>query len=160
MPTEPGEQEEAARRRLRRNGVFLVAVLDLLVVAVGLSAVYDLRRLASPAGAAQAWVEAAAGGDCDRFLALLTPAALTQALTDARAHDPTAISPGAARADACRSVRRPGLAVTGARLLQRGGDAARVEVGVRGRPAVVVAVSRQGGRWLVTPAGLAALPAP
>ena len=75
LPVSAEEVAELARmrRRLRRNGVILIVVLDLLVIAVGLGGVADLRRMSTPSGAAAAWADAASAGDCDRYLDLETP---------------------------------------------------------------------------------------
>lgn len=75
LPVYPEDALEAARvrKRLRRNGVILIVILDLLVIAVGLSGAGDLRRMSTPAGAAAAWADAASAGDCDRYLDLETP---------------------------------------------------------------------------------------
>ena len=70
----------------------VIGITALLILAVGVTAAVDLRRLHTPRGAALAWTEAATFGDCRAFLALSDP------------DDPTAER----RTDdeICRSLRR------------------------------------------------------
>ena len=62
-------QEQAARRaRTRRQGIILLAITNALVLAVGTTAMVDLRRLETPGGTALRWVQAALFGDCGDYL--------------------------------------------------------------------------------------------
>jgi len=122
---------EAARaRRVRRTPVVLVALVGLLVLACGLVAAYDLRRLQTPRGTALAWTEAAVFGECTGYGRLSVAAA-------GRLPDPRG------EAQRCADLRR---ATAGARAEQaslaiRSGAAVR-----RGRSAEVpVTVVRRSG---------------
>lgn len=59
-------------RRVRRTPGVVIGIIGLLVLAVGVTAAVDLRRLQTPRGAALAWTEAATFGDCRAFLSLST----------------------------------------------------------------------------------------
>lgn len=81
-----------AARRVRRTPGVVVGVTGLLVLAVAVTAAVDLQRLKTPRGAALAWAQAAAFGDCRAYRVLSTPAPglscreLRDATADARAH--------------------------------------------------------------------------
>lgn len=70
-----GERKNEARtaRQVRRTPVVVVGLLVVLTFAVGITAAIDLRRLDTPAGAAQGWVTATLSGDCARYELLSTP---------------------------------------------------------------------------------------
>jgi hypothetical protein len=135
-----------AARRVRRTPGVVIGITGLLVLAVGLTAAVDLRRLQTPRGAALAWSEAATFGDCRAFLQLSRP-------TDGK----TALRTDA---DICRALRK---ATEPAR-----NDASRIairtiSVALHGRTANVVvevrrpdgdrraslALVRRGNDWLV-----------
>ncbi len=66
-------EERLARQRassVRRTPAVTIGILLVLLLAVGVVTAVDLRRLDTPGGAAQSWVEAALIGDCDRFALL------------------------------------------------------------------------------------------
>lgn len=65
------EEEAAERRRqkARRQPLILLATINALVLATGLTATVDLRRLATPGGTALKWTQAAVFGDCEDYLA-------------------------------------------------------------------------------------------
>jgi len=72
--TREEKQLEADRRRkMRRQPLILLGVLNALVLAVGTTAALDLRRLQTPGGTALAWVEAAVFGDCSVYRELSVP---------------------------------------------------------------------------------------
>ncbi|MDP3711569.1 MAG: hypothetical protein Q8R60_03670 [Mycobacteriales bacterium] len=70
-----GERKNEARtaRQVRRTPVVVLGLLVVLTFAVGITAAIDLRRLDTPAGAAQGWVTATLSGDCARYRLLSTP---------------------------------------------------------------------------------------
>lgn len=70
-----GERKNEARtaRQVRRTPVVVVGLIVVLTFAVGITAAIDLRRLDTPAGAAQGWVTATLAGDCPRYRLLSTP---------------------------------------------------------------------------------------
>lgn len=67
------ELEDAERERrlakARRQPLILLATINALVLATGLTATVDLRRLATPGGTALKWTQAAVFGVCDDYLA-------------------------------------------------------------------------------------------
>ena len=65
-------------RKARRQRLLLLVVLNSLVLATGLVASVDLRRLQTPGGTALRWVEAAVFGSCDDYLGFSVPAADTR----------------------------------------------------------------------------------
>lgn len=79
--------EDKRRARLRRQPLVLIALTAVLIVAVGLVASVDLRRLRTPQGVALRWTQAAVFGGCDDYLHFSTG---------------TLDRP---RADVCRSLR-------------------------------------------------------
>jgi hypothetical protein len=62
-----------AAQRMRRTPGVVIGITALLILAVGITAAVDLRRLHTPRGAALAWTEAATFGDCRAFLSLSRP---------------------------------------------------------------------------------------
>jgi hypothetical protein len=133
-------------RRIRRTPAVVVAVLGLLVLAVGVTAAVDLRRLQTPHGATLAWTEAAVFGNCRAFLELSEPVDPT---TERRSDD-----------ELCRTLRRRTedargqtnrIEITAGTATQRG-DTATVPVEVRrpgGTVRAVLDLIRRGDRWLV-----------
>lgn len=135
-----------AARRIRRTPGVVIGIIALLVLAVGVTAAVDLRRLHTPRGAALAWAEAATFGDCRAYLELSRP---TDPSSELRTDD-----------DICRALRK---ATEQART-----DASRiairaVEVHERRRSATValdirlpagtrrgsLSLVRRGDHWLV-----------
>ena len=136
-------------RRVQRGPVSLIGVCLAVSLSVGLVAAVDLRRLASPRGAALAWTGAAVFGDCTAYLDLSVP-------------DPEAVVVDRrSDVDLCRDLR--------ARTEEARGDAPRIDI-VAGdatvaddgtaavlvevtRPAgtrsVVLALEQRGDRWVV-----------
>ena len=64
----PVTPDPALSRRLRRQRLLLLVVVNALILAIGLVAMIDLRRLATPGGTALRWVQAAVFGDCADYL--------------------------------------------------------------------------------------------
>ena len=62
------EERERRQRKLRNQPRILLVVVNTLVLATGLTATLDLRRLATPGGTALAWTQAAVFGDCEDYL--------------------------------------------------------------------------------------------
>ena len=62
--------EERTARQVRRTPFVVLGLTCVLTLAVGVTAVIDLRRLDSPEGAAQAWVQSVIVGDCKRYALL------------------------------------------------------------------------------------------
>lgn len=139
--------EAAARRaRARRQGVVLLVVMDLLVLAVGLTAMVDLRRLRTPGGTALRWVQAAALGDCSDYLGYSVAAADRP---EQRTDEVLCADLRAATRTARDSPLSIGLRLTG---VQEQGSTARASlVLTRDQKAhdVVVALVRLDGNWKV-----------
>jgi hypothetical protein len=135
-----------AARRIRRTPGVAIGILAGLVLAVGVTAAVDLRRLQTPRGAALAWTEAATFGDCRTFLSLSRPAdPLAERRTDDQICRALRAATQAARGDASR------IAVT-ARSVQQRGRSAVVAVEVRGPDGVRTAdlrLEHRGADWLV-----------
>lgn len=132
--------------KTRRQVVLLLVSLNLLVLAIGLVASVDLRRLRTPAGTALRWVEAAVFGDCADYL--------TYSVADAQA--PETRSPE----QLCRDLRvstltqRTELLRIGLRsgpVVRRGAEATATVVLTRpaGTSTLTVHLVRRGGRWRV-----------
>ena len=75
--------ERGYRKRVRRTPGVVVGILGLLVLAVGVTAAVDLRRLQTPRGASLAWTEAAVFGNCRAYLALSEPVVAEKRSEDA-----------------------------------------------------------------------------
>jgi hypothetical protein len=67
------KNDERTARQVRRTPVVVLGLLVVLTFGVGITAAIDLRRLDTPAGAAQGWVTATLSGDCARYRLLSTP---------------------------------------------------------------------------------------
>ena len=137
-------QDARARRQLRRSGSLVVALLVVLVVAVGATATVDLRRLQSPEGTAGAFVEAARDGDCDRVVRLLVLRGPSGGpggtVTRGDCQRLQALYAGADVAAATRRGQPAGGATAYVDVvLHRGSDSARQ----------LLALLRRGGRWQV-----------
>jgi len=67
-----GEAEAAAeakrRVKARRQPLILIALLNVLILGTGVTAMVDLRRLQTPQGTALRWAQAAVFGNCDDYL--------------------------------------------------------------------------------------------
>ena len=133
-------------KRIRRTPGVVIGILAGLIVAVGVTAATDLRRLQSPRGASLAWTEAAVFGECRAYVALSRPVDLTRESRSEKA--------------LCRDLRRATeqaraestriRVTTGA--VERAGDRARVEVQVRrpeGVASVRLSLVLEGDDWRV-----------
>ena len=72
--------EPELSRKMSRQRVLLLMVLNGLVLVIGVVASVDLRRLQTPEGTALRWVQAAVFGDCGDYLEF--------SVADPRVHDP------------------------------------------------------------------------
>lgn len=136
----------SSARRIRRTPGVVIGILALLVLAVGVTAAVDLRRLKTPRGAALAWIEAATFGDCRAFLRLSVlddPHAETR--TDAQVCRALRVATTKARVDASRVALR-------ASSVDRHGASAVVTVVVTAPNAVRTVplhLRHRGNDWLV-----------
>jgi hypothetical protein len=133
-------------QRVRRTPAVVIGILAFLVLAVGLTAATDLRRLQSPRGASLAWTESAVFGDCRAFLALSRPVdPVSERRTDSEICRALRRGTQDARANSTRIDIRSGR-------VEQHGARARSSVEVR-RPEGTVDVQlnlvRRGDDWLV-----------
>lgn len=135
-----------AATKIRRTPGVVIAITALLVLAVGLTAAVDLRRLQSPRGAALAWTEAAVFGDCRAFLALSRPIDREQ---DRRTDDRICQDlRGATKQARAVSTRIRITAAPGVRRARTADVSVRVQ-GPDGSRQVLLHLVRRGGDWLV-----------
>lgn len=87
------EDAGAAKRALKakRQPLILIALVNVLTLAVALTAVADLRRLRTPEGTALTWTQAALFGDCNDYVKF--------SVADASGHDRRS------RAELCQDLR-------------------------------------------------------
>lgn len=138
------EAEDRQRRRAKRQPMILIAVVNTLVLATGLTATVDLQRLRTPGGTALRWTEATLFGGCEDYLSYSVPVApdprtTTQLCRDLRAATAmardNAISIGLTRGQVRRSGATAEVTVTVTRAA---------------KPTAVVLHLRQiDGRWKV-----------
>ncbi len=153
--TREEEQLEADRRRkMRRQPLILLGVLNALVLAVGTTAALDLRRLQTPSGTALAWVEAAVFGDCSVYRQLSVPDRGTvERRTGMAVCKDLKAATGTARAQAGQIALLPGAAV------ERGATAtSAVRVRRPGADRTVQVPFAEGRRPLARRAGCRHLP--
>jgi hypothetical protein len=139
-----------AARRIRRTPGVVIGILGLLVLAVGVTAAVDLRRLQTPRGAALAWVEAATFGDCRAFLHLSRPESrpedpIAEQRTDDQLCTSLRTATTQARAHAARTSLQP-------RAVVQHGPEADVTIEVRtpaGTRTLTLHLVRRGSDWLV-----------
>ena len=133
-------------KRIRRTPGVVIGITAGLIIAVGLTASTDLRRLQSPRGASLAWTEAAVFGECRAYVALSRP---VDATTESRSEK--ALCRDLRRATEDARARSTQIRVsTGA--VERSGDRARVAVTVarpEGTAQVRLSLVRDGDDWLV-----------
>ena len=142
------EAAAEARRstKARRQPLILLALLNVLVLGIGVTASVDLRRLNTPGGTSLRWVQSAVFGNCEDYL--------TYSVSDASVVD------ARSRAQLCRDLRaatvaaRADSSTIGLRLgrIVRSGDRAEVEITLlrSGAPTVVsLRTTRLGGHWRV-----------
>jgi hypothetical protein len=128
-------------RRIRRTPAVVIAILGLLVLAVGLTAAVDLRRLQTPRGAALAWTEAAVFGNCHAYLSL------SRAGSDPRTDEQVCAQLRRDTASARSHSERYSFRVTD---VQRRGPTATVSIELRqpsGVRVVNLQLVRRGRRW-------------
>lgn len=144
------EQEAAAAqarlRKARRQRPLLLAVMGALVLATGVTAAVDLRRLQTPGGTALKWTQAAVFGDCDDYLRYSVG---DGSVTDERTDDQLCRDLRAATKQARADSITIGLALGPVR---EDGSGADVQVTLtRSKRPVVVAMRlvKRDGRWVV-----------
>ena len=138
---------EARRRtKARRQPLILLALLNVLVLGIGVTASVDLRRLNTPGGTSLRWVQSAVFGNCEDYLAYSVPDA---SVTDARPRSQLCRDLRAATATARADSSTIGLRLGG---VVRSGNRAEVEITLlrSGTPTVVsLRTTRLGGHWRV-----------
>lgn len=138
--------ERARQRRARRQPLLLLALLNVLVLAVAATVVVDLRRLATPQGTGLAWTQAAVFGDCVAYLKLSEP---DPALPDRRTDQEICEDLNQATRTARTEVARIGLRPVGRDVR---GASAVVRVRLtrpEGDVTVQLDLRRSHGRWRV-----------
>ncbi len=144
--------EHRRRAKARRQPLILLALLNVLVLGIGLTASVDLRRLNTPGGTALRWVQAAVFGNCEDYLTYSVPdASVPNARSRMQLCRDLRAATAAARADSSTIGLRLGRVV-------RSGDRASVELTLlrSGRPtAVSLRTARSDGQWRVVRDSLA-----
>lgn len=138
--------DASAARRIRRTPWIIIGIVALLVLAVGITAAVDLRRLQTPRGAALAWTEAATFGNCRAFFALSRP---SDPLADRRTDDDLCRALRDASAPARADVTR--VSITPRSVVQHGRSAV-VLLDVRdprGTRTIRLDLVHRGNDWLV-----------
>ena len=133
-------------KRIRRTPGVVIGIIAGLILAVGITASTDIRRLQSPRGASLAWTEAAVFGECRAYVALSRPVDPTTEIRSDKA-----LCRDLRRAtDAARARSTEIRVAVGA--VERTGDRARVAVGVtrpEGVSQVLLSLVREGDDWRV-----------
>lgn len=135
-----------AARRIRRTPGVVIGILALLVLAVGLTAAVDLRRLQTPRGTALAWTEAAVFGDCHAFLSL---SRADDPATDRRTDDDICRALRKATAAARNDASRISLHATDVTRTGRSATAAVEVRGPEGTRTATLHLVRSGRGWVV-----------
>lgn len=138
------ERERLARMRAkaRRQPLILIILFNLLIVAVGTTAVVDLRRLQTPSGTGLRWLQAALYGDCKDYLTYSLP---DPTRPDRRTHDQLCQDVRSASAAAQAESARVGLNL---RLISN--DRVAVQLTRKGvTRTVLLHVVRRDGHWRV-----------
>lgn len=124
----------------------LLALVDALVLGIGITASVDLRRLQTPGGTALRWTQAAVFGDCVDYLEF---SVADPTRPDSRSRDELCADLRAATADERNEQLRIGLRLQ--QVTQRG-DRADVQVLLtrHDQPTPVrMHLVRRDGRWKV-----------
>jgi hypothetical protein len=132
--------------RARRQPLILIAVINVLVIGIALTAMVDLRRLQTPGGTALRWVQAAVFGNCSDYLDF---SVADRSPTDTRSKEALCRDLRASTATARGESLKIGIAR--GRLL-RGPGGARVEIvltrkGIK--TPVTLRMVRRDGHWRV-----------
>jgi hypothetical protein len=116
------------------------------VIALGVTAAVDLRRLGTPEGTALRWVQAAVFGDCEDYLTFSAP---DGALTDPRSRDHVCADLRAATVEARNDRLRVGLRL--GPVVERGATAQVTIVLTRQEvdTDLQVRLVKDDGRWRV-----------
>ena len=136
--------EERRRARMRRQPLILVALVQVLVVGIALTAAVDLRRLRTPQGVALRWTQAAVFGDCDDYRTFsvsdeIESRPATQVCRDLRAATAEARNNNLSIGLVVDRVRRDGERATVSITLTRAGK----------RTPLSVTLVRRDGEWKV-----------
>lgn len=133
-------------RKTRWQQLLLLMVVNALVLAVGLVALIDLRRLQTPGGTALRWVQAAVFGDCADYLEFSVPAT---DVSDRRSPDELCQDLRQATAQARNDQLQIGLHL-GVVTQQERSATALVTLTRSGAPTeMTVHLVKRGGRWKV-----------
>lgn len=139
-----GALDEATLRRMRRQPLILIALLDVLVVGVGTTAAIDLRRLQTPSGTALAWTQAALFGDCGDYRRYAVADPTDRRGPDELCQDLRARTVDNRAASASIALRRRGSHQTGRTAT------VQLEITRKDVPTTVeLRLRRVAGRWLV-----------
>lgn len=131
-------------RRLRRQPLILIALFDVLVLAVGSTAAIDLRRLQTPTGTALAWTQAALFGDCADYRRYSVPDVTDRRGPDQRCQDLRTRTQDNRAASASIALRRRDSRTTGSTAT------VHLQVIRKGAPNTAELHLRWvGGQWLV-----------
>jgi hypothetical protein len=132
--------------RQRRQPLILIALVNLLVVGVAVTAVIDLRRLHTPGGTALKWTQAALFGVCDDYLDYSVPDA---SVGDSRPRRQVCQDLRASTKAAAAESGKIGLRLE--KVVRQGDRAtAQLELSRDGKKAsVTMQLERRSGRWLV-----------
>lgn len=133
-------------RTSRRQRVLLLAVVNALVLAIGIVAAVDLRRLQTPGGTALRWVQAAVFGDCADYLEFSVPDANSQ---DPRSPDELCKDLDRAAADA--RLHQLSIGLHRGAVTEDGDEATAVVTLTRDGKAVPMTIHlvRRDGAWRV-----------
>ena len=147
VPLSAAEQQAERKRqaKIRRQPLVLIALVNVLILGVGVTAVVDLRRLHTPGGTALRWANAAVVGNCGDYLEFSVP---DPAGSDSRSRDQLCkdlrAATAASRLELQRDLRLARVTSAGSR--------ARVDltlVRMAGSKRVTVQLVRLQGHWRV-----------
>ena len=149
--------EQRKQRAIRRTPAIVIGLAALVTLLASVAYAVDQRRLSTPAGVTQAWVQAALAADCGRYAELSAAPDGKRGLTPAQCDLVLAASPpGPGRNGVVR--------VSGVVLLRDARATADVSISVSGFPqrASRVELSNASGEWIVlrTPSTCALLTCP
>jgi len=132
--------------RTRRQAAVMLAVVDLLVLGIGIVACVDLTRLKTPGGTALRWIQAAVFGDCDDYRSFSVS---SPSRPETRSEGELCQDLRAATAQARRDQLRIGLHL--GEVEQRGSDATAAVTLIRDGQSTTVSVHlvRRDGAWKV-----------
>lgn len=140
------EAKDKRRRKARRQPLLLIGLLDVLILAIAITVVIDLRRLATPQGTALAWTQAAVFGQCAEYSMLsVADPGRPEGRTDAQ----LCVDLQRATSKARGEVGQIALRVAGSRVTGRTASAAVGLQRPEGNATVVLDLRRVDGSWRV-----------